>query len=196
MLIPLVDRKELPPQSIESVATRIFNVFCFEESVHLSEQKVAMSLSRNLLCLLVVVVTFLNATVQAEDIADQVDEKLLAKLQGVWDPVSSIFDGNENELGATKKPSLLIEGRKMSIRFQDQIVGSLEIKHLITNKSLGHIDYEMKDPLGETVRAKQVFKLEGDKLTTCVRSPPGDRPTELTSVPGSKQLLTVSKRRK
>ena len=51
-------------------------------------------------------------------------------------------------------------------------------------------------PAGKTVRTKQLFKLDGDTLTTCVRSPPGERPDELTSKPGSKHLLTVLQRKK
>ena len=71
------------------------------------------------------------------------------------------------------------------------------IKHLVAKGSLGHIDYVGTDPAGKAVRIKQLFKLEGDKLTTCVVSPPGgDRPTELASTTGSKKLLAVAERRK
>jgi uncharacterized protein (TIGR03067 family) len=126
-----------------------------------------------------------------------VDEKLLSELQGEWYPVSSIFDGKENKINQEQKPSFAIEGRTMSIRFQDRVVGKFEIKHLVAKGSLGHIDYVGTDPAGKAVRIKQLFKLEGDKLTTCVVSPPGgDRPTELASTAGSKKLLAVAERRK
>ena len=84
----------------------------------------------------------------------------------------------------------------MSIRLGGKVAGSAEIKHLVAKEDLGYIDYEVRDPAGKTIRTKQLFKLDGDTLTTCIRSPPGDRPSELTSKPGSKHLLTVSQRKK
>lgn len=128
---------------------------------------------------------------------DVVDEKLLAALQGEWDPQSTVSNGKEKEIDREKMPSFKIEGRHMFIRFQDQNAGKFEIKQLVAKDSMGHIDYEMIEPRRENVRVKQLFKLDGDKLITCVTTPPGgDRPTELTSPAGSNRLLTVSHRRK
>jgi uncharacterized protein (TIGR03067 family) len=148
-------------------------------------------------CLVILAATFVCDGVAAVDSVDQVDEKLLARLQGEWDPVSSIFDGKENKIDQEQKPSIVIEGRTMSVRFRDQVAAKFEIKHLVAKGPVGHIDYVGRDPAGKAVRIKQLFKLEGDKLTTCVVSPPGgDRPRELASKAGSKYLLGVSERRK
>jgi uncharacterized protein (TIGR03067 family) len=141
--------------------------------------------------------TVISNIAVADESADTVDEKLLEKLQGEWEPVSSVSDGKEKQLGGEGKFSFVIEGRYMLLRRQDQQVGKFEIVYLANKDPLGHIDYEMREPRTEAVRVKQLFKLEGDKITTCVVSPPGgERPAELTSTAGSKHLLTVSERRR
>jgi uncharacterized protein (TIGR03067 family) len=142
-----------------------------------------------------VVVAIVGLHVRIADGADHVDEELLEKLQGQWYPISSILDGKEKAIA--REPSFVIEGRFMLIRFQDQVVGKVEIMHLVAQEALGHIDYELREPTPDTKRIKQLFKLEGDKLTTCSVVPPGpDRPSEMTSPIGSMRLLTVSERRK
>ncbi|HJN10703.1 MAG TPA: hypothetical protein QF564_18600 [Pirellulaceae bacterium] len=55
-----------------------------------------MFLFRLPVCLVILAATFVCDGVAAVDSVDQVDEELLARLQGEWDPVSSIFDGKEN----------------------------------------------------------------------------------------------------
>jgi uncharacterized protein (TIGR03067 family) len=137
----------------------------------------------------------IGRSLTASDVVDKIDDALLGKLQGEWSPTSSVFDGKPFTSGAGES-TVVFEGRTMSIRFGDKVAGRLDIKHLVTNGELGHIDYEIVDPAGKTVRTKQLFKLDGDTLTTCVRSPPGERPDELTSKPGSKYLLTVLQRKK
>jgi len=139
-----------------------------------------------------------GGSVNAEE-TNGVDDELLVKLQGEWDPESSVFDGKENAIDRDKRSSFAIKDRFMYIRFgeQDQVVGKFEIKLLVAAGPMGHIDYEMVEPRRDGITVKQLFKLEGDRITTCVTSPPGqDRPSELTSEAGSKRLLTVSRRRK
>ena len=124
---------------------------------------------------------------------DKINESLLAKFQGEWNSISSVFDGKPFT-SPVGRATAIFSGRTMSLRLGDSVVGRFEIKHLVANGDLGHIDYEIVDPTGKTVRTKQLFRLNGDRLTTCVCSPPGERPDELTSTPGSKHLLTVLKR--
>jgi len=145
--------------------------------------------------LIVSAAALITNPVGAGDAADKIDASLLEKLQGEWNPVSTTFDGKPFTSPAGKATAVF-EGRAMSIRLGDRVVGRLEIRHLVAEGGLGHIDYEIRDPTGNTIRTKQLFKLDGDTLTTCVRSPPGERPTELASKPGSKHLLTVSQRKK
>ena len=145
--------------------------------------------------LTVIVVTAIGRSVTADDAADTIDESLLAKLQGEWRPVSSVFDGKPftSPMGEW---TAVVAGRRMFLRLGDKGVGHVEIKHLDAEGGVGHLDCEKVEPDGFTVRTKQLFRLDGDTLTTCVRSPPGERPNELTRKPGSGHLLTVSQRTK
>lgn len=141
--------------------------------------------------LVILVTALVGNPVAADDSVDKVDQKLLELLQGQWKSVSSTFNGKKNDID--QGSSMVIDGRKLSIRLQDKVVGTLEIKHLVARESLGHIDFELRQP-GKTVRVKQLFKLEGDTLTTCGKPPGATRPTDLASGVGSGNLLTVSQR--
>jgi uncharacterized protein (TIGR03067 family) len=143
--------------------------------------------------LIVIAATLSGDPSAADETVDKIDDSLLAKLQGEWSPVSSVFDGKPFSSDAGKTTAVF-QGRTMSIRIGNKRAGRLEIKHLVAENGVGHIDYEIVDAAGKRIRTRQLFELDGDKLTTCVRSPPGERPQELTSKPGSKLLLTVLQR--
>jgi uncharacterized protein (TIGR03067 family) len=145
--------------------------------------------------LVVMAMTAIGRSICADDTADTIDETLLAKLQGEWRTVSSVFDGKPF-ISPAGEWRAIFSGRTMSLKSGDKEIGRLEIKHVVAHEELGHMDYEMVDPTGKAVRTKQLFKLDGDTLTTCVYSPPGERPSELTSEAGSHRLLTVLHRAK
>ena len=146
-------------------------------------------------CLIILVATALGRSIFADDATDTIDETLLAKLQGEWRTVSSVLDGKPFTSPA-RGWKMVISGRTMSLKSGDNVIGRLEIKHVAAHEEFGHIDYELADPAGKAIRTKQLFKLEGDTLTTCVRTPPGERPSELKSEAGSHLLLTVAQRDK
>lgn len=85
----------------------------------------------------------------------------------------------------------------MLIRLDDRVAGKLEITHLVAKGPLWHIDYTRQHGLGGSIVIQGLVKLDGDKLTTCSVLPAGsDRPKELSSKPGSNQMLGVLERRK
>lgn len=143
--------------------------------------------------LIVSAIVFIANHVSASDSADEIDASLLEKLQGEWDPVSTTFDGKP--VASPAGPTTIFEGRAKSVRLGERVVGRLEIKRLVAAGGLGQIDFELRDPTGNAIRTKQLFKLDGDTLTTCAGTPPTERPAELSSKPGSKNLLTVLKRK-
>jgi uncharacterized protein (TIGR03067 family) len=150
-------------------------------------------------CIVVLATTLFCHCVNAEDPARAVDEKLLVKLQGVWIPVSSVIDGKKQDDSILKdrSPSYVFTEDTMLIRLEDRVAGRFKITHLVARGPLWHMDYSGQDNLGAPIVIKGLVKLEGDKLTTCSVLPPGsDRPSELSSKPGSKQMLGVLERRK
>jgi len=150
---------------------------------------------RDRVYLIVMAATAIGRSLIADDATDTIDESLLAKLQGEWRTVSSVLDGKPFTSPASEW-RVVFSGRTMSLKSGDKEIGRLQIKHVVAHEGLGHIDYEMVDPTGKAVRTKQLVKLDGDRLTTCVCSPPGERPSELTSEAGSHRLLTVLQRGK
>jgi uncharacterized protein (TIGR03067 family) len=157
--------------------------------------EVFMLMYRVGVCLAVLTVVFSGTSTTAAEPENTIDEALLKQLQGEWEVVESIFDG-KSHLNEQNKWTFVIKGRKAAIHMGSGSSGTLEMKLLVQQGTLGHIDYEIQDAASKRVRIKQLFKLEGDTLTTCVHPPPGsDRPRELTSTPGSGNLLTVSKRK-
>lgn len=147
----------------------------------------------------VVWITSLDPAV-AEDSAEKVDENELMKLQGNWEPLSVVFDGQEVKIDDGTLFSFTLEGRTFTVRLQGKEAGKLEIKHLVANEPIGHIDFERKEVNGMAVtdegRVKMLYKLEGEMLTTCAGLPGADRPSEFASKPGSKSRLTVVKIKK
>ena len=99
----------------------------------------------------------IGRSLTASDVVDKIDDALLGKLQGEWSPTSSVFDGKPFT-SAAGESTVVFEGRTMSIRFGDKVAGRLDIKHLVTNGELGHIDYEIVDPAGKTVRTKTALQ--------------------------------------
>ncbi len=151
--------------------------------------------SRYRVYLILMAATAIGRSIYADDTTDTIDEALLAKLQGEWRTVSSILDGKPFTSPASDWRTVF-SGRSLSLKSGDREIGHLDIKHVVAHEGLGHIDYELVDPTGKAVRTKQLFKLDGDRLTTCVRTPPGERPSELRSETGSHLLLAVLQREK
>jgi uncharacterized protein (TIGR03067 family) len=141
--------------------------------------------------------SFLAAgTAFAEETPDRIDEKVLEQLQGEWMPLSSTYNGKEKPLGPSGKQTLVFQGRKMQLCLDGKVVGTLDIKHLVSKDGFGHLDYGSSEDKRLPERSKMLFKLEKDKITTCVGPYPSSvRPTELGSPEGSKNLLTISERK-
>ena len=132
----------------------------------------------------------------AEDSVEKVDEQELLKLQGNWVPQSVVFDGQDVKVDGTQF-SFALEGRTLTVQLQGKAAGKLELKHLVANEPIGHIDFERKEVNGLAVtgegRIKMLYKLQGEMLTTCAGLPGADRPGEFASKPGSKSRLTIVK---
>jgi len=124
--------------------------------------------------------------------ADSVDANELEKLQGKWEPISAIFDGTEVKLDDGNNFIFKLKGRTVTVHLRGEVAGALEVQHLEATGPFGQIDFE-RDYQGVKSKIKLLYKLEGNTITTCAGLPDADRPTELSSKPGSKARLTVSK---
>lgn len=115
------------------------------------------------------------------------DEKLL---QGRWEYVSVQWDGQPFPL--EKGDHIVISGRKWSIHRNKMVLKS---KHALDpSKSPKHLDL-IVDRDGATIRLREIYRLEGNKLTLCEPShADAPRPTTFSAKKGEKQYLIVLKR--
>jgi len=115
------------------------------------------------------------------------DEKLI---QGRWEYVSVQFDGNPFPL--EKHDHIVILGRDWSIQRNKMVI---KAEHALDpSKAPRHLDLVVERD-GTTFRLKEIYKLEGKRLTLCEPAhAEAPRPTTFSAEKGEKQFLIVLKR--
>jgi uncharacterized protein (TIGR03067 family) len=116
----------------------------------------------------------------------------LDRLQGTWKRVSVISDGKDYPEAAAKQ-QLIIKGDSYTIKAQGQNdqEGTLKLDPAREPKQL---DIMPSTGPNQGKILKGIYKLEGDRFTTCIAPPGKDRPTEFASKPGSGHGLFVNER--
>src|SRR5262249_5845325 len=116
----------------------------------------------------------------------------LKKLEGTWQLVSAVNDGKDTDAEVTKKIRVVIKDGKHTVYFSDTVVVK-EIPFTI-DVAANPKTTEDKLPDGKTI--KGIYKLDRDKLTSCMAAVGKDRPTEFVSKSGSNHILRVFTRAK
>ena|SRR5947207_3285697 len=119
-------------------------------------------------------------------------EEDLGRLQGTWQRVAAVVDGQELPQAAVKKQLLLIEGTGYKLKTAEgSREGVFEIRPTKTPKE---IDIKSASGPNKGKVLKGIYELDGDTFKYCVAPPGKDRPTELSSKPGSGHMLYTNKK--
>ncbi|HVS36440.1 MAG TPA: TIGR03067 domain-containing protein [Gemmataceae bacterium] len=113
-------------------------------------------------------------------------------LDGTWEAVSNAVDGKEQPLPPDGKLLVTISGGSLTLKAD---VGS----HMATigvdaSKTPKTIDITPQDGADKGRTALGIYEVKGDELRLCGADAGKDRPTELTSKPGSGWIFLTLKR--
>ncbi len=133
----------------------------------------------------------------ADDAGVKAAGRELAKMEGSWQVLSLVVDG-DNLLARDdgKTPTVItIKGDTMTTAGQEKKPVEAALK-VDPGKEPREIDVTFTAGPNKGDTLKGVYKLEGDALTICHGGLGGDRPTDFESKPGSGKSLVVCKRQK
>jgi uncharacterized protein (TIGR03067 family) len=131
------------------------------------------------------------AIVTAVSTADEDAAKAeIKKLEGTWQLVSAVKDGKETPVEVVKKIRVVIKDGKHTVYFGDDAVA----KDIPFTVDPTRNPKTTVDLLPDGKEIKGIYKLDADRLTSCVAEAGNDRPSEFVSKPGSGHTLRVFKR--
>lgn len=134
-----------------------------------------------------IVVLFAGSLVSnAEDAA----KAELKKLEGTWQLVSAVTDGKAAAEDFVAKVQVIIKDGKHSVK----IDGETAVKEIPVAVDPSTDPKSTTDTLPDGQTILGIYKLEGDKLTSCVAKPGQPRPISFTSEAGSGLTLRVFRR--
>ena len=116
----------------------------------------------------------------------------LKKLEGTWQLVSAMTDGKAATEDFVAKVQVIIKDGKHSVK----IDGETAVKEIPVAVDPSTDPKSTTDTLPDGQTILGIYKLEGDKLTSCVAKPGQPRPKAFASEPGSGQTLRVFRRAK
>jgi len=115
----------------------------------------------------------------------------LDRLQGTWNLVSAIQDGNALPEDKVKQTTIVFKGSTFRFpglaEYATSKSGTIKLDETKTPKEMDAISTEKEVMLG-------IYELEGDSYKVCFAPAGKPRPTEFTSTPGNGQILQVWER--
>ena len=116
----------------------------------------------------------------------------LKKLEGTWQLVSAVTDGKAAAEDFVAKVQVIIKDGKHSVK----IDGETAVKEIPVAVDPSTDPKSTTDTLPDGQTIQGIYKLEGDKLTSCVAKPGQPRPKAFAAEAGSGQTLRVFRRAK
>jgi uncharacterized protein (TIGR03067 family) len=128
----------------------------------------------------------LSPIASAEDAA----KAELKKLDGTWQLISAVTDGKPAPDDFVTKVQVIIKDGKHTVR----IDGETAAKDIPVSVDPKTEPKSTTDTLPDGQTILGIYKLEGDKMTSCVAKPGQDRPKAFASEPGTGHSLRVFRR--
>lgn len=122
--------------------------------------------------------------------ADDAAKAELKKLEGTWQLVSAVTDGKPAAEDFVAKVQVIIREGKHSVK----IDGELAVKEIPVAVDPSTDPKSTTDTLPDGQTILGIYKLEGDKLTSCVAKPGQERPKAFAAEAGSGLTLRVFRR--
>jgi uncharacterized protein (TIGR03067 family) len=114
----------------------------------------------------------------------------MKKLEGTWQLVSAVKDGMETPEEVVKKIRVVIKEGKHTVYFGDDTVA----KDIPFTVDPTQDPKTTVDSLPDGKEIKGIYKLDANRLTSCVAEAGKDRPSDFVSKPGSGHTLRVFQR--
>lgn len=154
-------------------------------------------MTRLLLCLLFLEasLTAIGSVASAGDAKDEAIQKDRKQIEGRWRVVTLVANGNEVPEEDRKKVMVVnhLDGRWSVISEGDVISkGTSSIDPTKTPKT---IDFTVTEGKGKGNQHLGIYKLGEKTRKMCFAGPNQERPTEFTSMPGSKQICVKFERK-
>ncbi|MDB5312449.1 MAG: hypothetical protein JWO38_6651 [Gemmataceae bacterium] len=137
----------------------------------------------------------IGLAVAAGDTKEEAVVKDLEALKGTWAVVSADRDGKKLTAEQIKGVTFTIDGTgKALVKKGDQLLfdGTIKIDPTKKPKTVDVTQTSEGENKGKTILS--IYQIEGDTLKVCSAEPGKDRPTELSSKPGSGHFLREYKR--
>jgi uncharacterized protein (TIGR03067 family) len=129
----------------------------------------------------------------AADDKDDVVKKEMKALEGNWELVSAVQDGDVATLPKDGSLQAIIKGDHITFQAGKTVVltAAFTLDPAATPKALNLVPSD-GDQKGKSMPA--IYELKGDEFKLCRADPGKDRPTDFTAKAGSGRFLAVYKR--
>jgi uncharacterized protein (TIGR03067 family) len=131
----------------------------------------------------------LTAAVLALGVAEDANDKDLAKMQGDWVVVSMVRDGEKIPDDDAQVYFRTVKGREYTVSRFSKVAGRGTITIDATKRPRTIDALPANAPNGKPLLG--IYEFEGDRFKVCFAPPGKDRPTDFSASEGSGHTLTV-----
>lgn len=112
------------------------------------------------------------------------------RFQGTWQLVCAESNGEKAPEERVRQIRVIIRGSSHSVMFGDQKV----VENVKFELDPSTTPSSTTDTLDDGRKVRGIYKIEGDRLTSCVAAIDAERPTDFTAPAGSGRTLRVFRR--
>jgi uncharacterized protein (TIGR03067 family) len=113
----------------------------------------------------------------------------LARFQGTWQLLTAETDGKKIDEDQAKQIRVTMTGNTHTVRFGDRVIAENVRFAIDPSKTPRWTTDAIDEGPDKGKEMRGIYRLEGDRLTSCVAKVGGERPTEFSAKPGSGQTL-------